>query len=357
MSQPTIILAMSSYSDFAAAIQKHLEYHNFKVIFINSTSEELKKQVDSSFYYPNLKSHLIHTARKIFLSDCSYKAYLKEQMYNQKLLANIKKLLGNSHYDYTLVIRPDLFPIEALQLLKIHTKNDFVAYQWNGIRRFPKTKPTINLFDRFYVFDSEDLHNEEYQQYRLNGISNFYFDMYQPQPVSHTGTIAYFVGLHVDSRIAAIEACANALIKNGINLDFNIKFRPSEASKAGLYSCKEIHFIPENITFDDNLKHINNADILIDIVNPVHHGLSFRTFEALYYQKKLITNNPQIKNLDFYHPDNIFIWKNADDLQKIESFLARPFVSINPDIIKKYSFANWINNILNRQPFQKISVI
>ncbi|WP_239326536.1 hypothetical protein [Snodgrassella gandavensis] len=357
MSQHTIILAMSSYSDFACAIKTHLEYHNFQVTFIDSTSEKLKKQIDTNFRYPSLKAHLIHTARKIFLSDCSYKTHLKKQIYNQKLQENIHSILGNNLYDYTLVIRPDLFSLPALQLLKKHTKTNFVGYQWNGIKRFPKTIPTIALFDRFFVFDSADLNNPEYNQYHLNGISNFYFDMYQPQPVPHSGSTAYFVGLHVDTRIAAIEACANALMQNGVSLNFNIKFRPSEAYKAAQYSCRQIHVIPENITFEDNLQHVNMADILIDIVNPVHNGLSFRVFESLYYQKKLITNNPQIKSYDFYHPDNIFIWRRAEDLQQIADFLAKPLISINPDIVQKYSFANWIKNILNKPPFQPISVI
>ena len=347
MSQPTIILAMSSYSDFASAIKSHLEYHNFNVTFIDSTSEKLKKQIDANFHYPSLKTHLIHSARKIFLSDYSYKSHLKEQIYNQKLQENIQSTLGNNLYDYTLVIRPDLFSLPTLKLLKNHTKLKFVGYQWNGIKRFPKTLPTVDLFDRFFVFDPTDLNNPEYSQYHLSGISNFYFDMYQPQAVPHTGLIAYFVGLHVDSRIAAIETCANALIQNGVNLNFNIKFLPSEANKASLYSCRQIQFIPENITFENNLQHVNTADILIDIVNPIHNGLSFRIFEALYYQKKLITNNPQIKHYDFYHPNNIFIWKQAEDLEQIANFLKKTLVKIKSDIVQKYSFASWIKHILD----------
>ncbi|KDN12386.1 hypothetical protein SALWKB12_1474 [Snodgrassella communis] len=357
MLKNTIILAMPSYSDFATAIKNHLEYHDFKVTFIDGTPEKLKKNIDANFRYPSLKSHLIHTARKILLSDYSYKTHLKEQIYNQKLQENMQSILGSNFYDYTLVIRPDLFPLPALQLLKKHTKTKFIGYQWNGIKRFPKTIPTIGLFDRFFVFDPMDLNNPEYSQYQLNGISNFYFDKHLPQAIPHSNSIAYFVGLHVDSRITTIEACANALIQNGVNLNFNIKFRPSEAYKTTLYSCRQINAIPENITFEDNLQHINMADILIDIINPVHNGLSFRIFEALYYKKKLITNNTQIKNYDFYHPDNILIWNKTEDLQQITDFLAKPLVSINPDIIQKYSFGNWIRNILNKPPFQPISII
>jgi hypothetical protein len=110
--------------------------------------------------------------------------------------------------------------------------------------------------------------------------------MYSPKPKLHTGTVAYFVGLHFDDRSQPIDHCAQALIEHGITLDFNIKFRHGDQADAQTqYHTQEIKFINQNIDYEDNLQHINQADILVDVVNPVHKGLSFRTFEALYYQK------------------------------------------------------------------------
>ncbi|MCO6504937.1 MAG: hypothetical protein J6568_05925 [Snodgrassella sp.] len=356
MSQPTIILAMSSYNDFTEEIKTHLEYHNYRVTFIDSTSDQLKKNIDNNFQYPSLKKHITHSIRKILFLDGSYKAYLKQQLYNQQLEQNIRTILANNYYDYTLVIRPDLFPVSVLQLLKSHTRDKIVGYQWNGIKRFPKTITTIPSFDKFYIFDPLDLNDPELKDYKLYGISNFYFDMYQPKPIAHMGTIAYFVGLHFDTRIDKINTCANSLAENGIVLDFNIKLRPSEIHKKSQYQSSNIQYISENISYKENLQHINKADILIDIVNPVHQGLSFRVFEALYYEKKLITNNTQVKNYDFYHPNNILIWNTKEDLKNIAVFLTKPYVTINTKIVEKYSFANWIKNILDTPPFQPISL-
>ncbi len=44
---------------------------------------------------------------------------------------------------------------------------------------------------------------------------------------------------------------------------------------------------------------IRRSEILIDIVRPGHAGLSFRFFDALFYRKKIITNNPSVMNYDF----------------------------------------------------------
>ncbi|KES13538.1 hypothetical protein SASC598P14_010430, partial [Snodgrassella alvi SCGC AB-598-P14] len=83
----------------------------------------------------------------------------------------------------------------------------------------------------------------------------------------------------------------------------------------------------------------------VDFVIADHNGLGFRHFEALYYKKKIITTNKHIQYYDFYHPNNIFIWDDKN-LGEINNFLMKPYSPINPDIVAKYSFKNWIENIL-----------
>lgn len=252
-----------------------------------------------------------------------------------------------------MVIRPDLFSNQILTQIKQQTQDDFVGYQWDGLNRFPNVAEKIQHFDRFFVFDQQDLINIEFIGQKLFGCTNFYFDMYQPKPVPHEGTIAYFVGQHFDSRSKSLDRCAQALTQHGVQLDFNVKRQHNNESATSKYKSKNIQFIKKNIDFDENIQHINCADILVDVVNPIHHGLSFRTFEALYYKKKLITNNSTVKDYDFYHPNNILIW-DGEDLSMLGEFLRLPYHHIDDSIRDKYSFKNWIKNILNLEPYQKI---
>ncbi|PIT61282.1 hypothetical protein BHC57_01980 [Snodgrassella alvi] len=54
----------------------------------------------------------------------------------------------------------------------------------------------------------------------------------------------------------------------------------------------------------------------------------------------------------------ILIWRKAEDLQQIiAGFLTKLLVSINPDTVQKYSFANWTKNIMNKLSFQPISIV
>ncbi|SMB90481.1 hypothetical protein SAMN05660772_01528 [Pasteurella testudinis DSM 23072] len=119
---------------------------------------------------------------------------------------------------------------------------------------------------------------------------------------------------------------------------------------------------PENITllhsnqlksFHDNLLEARQSKVLLDFVINAHHGLSFRAFEALGHDKKLITTNGDIIDYDFYHPNNIFIL-NENNIDELPDFLAKPFYNIEQKIKEKYSFGNWIKYVLDIEPHQAI---
>nr|WP_239326546.1 hypothetical protein [Snodgrassella gandavensis] len=343
----TIILGMPKSRNIYQQIKKNLEFYDFEVLYIDNFPEYIKY-----FKYQSLKERLCSTMQKLLFKNFLYKVKLKEEL----LLSNSKALLAETKYDYAIVIRPDLYPVKLLQLMKEFTRKKFIAYQWDGLRRMPCSKQIINLFDEFYVFDAHDLVDKDFQDYELTGITNFYFDMYQPEPVRHASRIAYFVGTHVSERVADIEYCISELVKNNIQLRFIIP--TSNQNKINQYQYPHlITFGEENaIDFSENMQILNEIDIIVDFVNPLHHGLSFRVFESLYYQKKLITNNKTICKYDFYHPDNILIWHKEDLSQKIQNFLAKPYKPVDSEIVKKYGFGNWIKNILDLSPYEKINL-
>ncbi|TCP95020.1 hypothetical protein EDC44_11279 [Cricetibacter osteomyelitidis] len=106
------------------------------------------------------------------------------------------------------------------------------------------------------------------------------------------------------------------------------------------------HLLPTKaLSFEENLQKVKNCKVVADFVNSAHSGLSFRIFDALCFNKKLITTNKTIQNYDFYHPNNIFIWENNNTDELIE-FLAKPYVPIDETIKQYYSFTAWIKRIL-----------
>ena len=92
--------------------------------------------------------------------------------------------------------------------------------------------------------------------------------------------------------------------------------------------------------------------MLLDIKACEHNDLSFRIFEAMRYGKKLITDNATVKRYDFYRPENIFVVENGS-FEGLSQFLNTPYVPLPLDLVRKYSFTNWLMYALDIPPYQK----
>lgn len=81
--------------------------------------------------------------------------------------------------------------------------------------------------------------------------------------------------------------------------------------------------------------------MIVDINDKkLHTGLSLRFFEAMEFQKKLITTNKEIFDYDFYHPNNIYVYGHST--MSMEAFLSLPYNEIESEITDKYKLNEWI---------------
>ena len=319
----TFLLLSPDYSDFPQLFLRSLEKEGFSASVITDTP--------SKFQYQNIE-RIINFYQKTFLKNKDYKKELiakhKLKAYH-RIIAAIEKDL-----DYVLVIRPDLFPISVIKALKEKTKK-LIAYQWDGLEKFPEVKKYIPLFDSFFCFDAED------QENNIKSITNFYFDCVPAsyKEFNHQKPKLYFVGLYWENRKEKIDRFIEEMSNNEAELSIFIQYNHQSEIKN-----PKIKYIKNRITFLENLHNVEESDVLLDFVDPVHNGLSIRFFEAMYYKKKVITDNKMVKTYDFYHPDNIFVIE--DNYEKIEVFLKVPYHEIPVDIVKKYSFGSWIRRII-----------
>ena len=82
----------------------------------------------------------------------------------------------------------------------------------------------------------------------------------------------------------------------------------------------------------------------MDLVREHQTGLSFRVFEALATDNKIITNNNNIENYGFFNPKNILIINN--DFENLEvDFFNNDYETISPEIYNHYTINNWVKNI------------
>ncbi|MEF9477069.1 hypothetical protein OWR28_04370 [Chryseobacterium sp. 1B4] len=110
---------------------------------------------------------------------------------------------------------------------------------------------------------------------------------------------------------------------------------------------KNIQIIHEIIPFSDSYKYYLDSKIILDIAHPHQKGLSFRPYEAIGLNKKLITTNQEIITYDFYNPKNILVIKDISNFTIPESFLSEDYEQAEDWIKEKYYIKNWIKTILS----------
>ena len=81
----------------------------------------------------------------------------------------------------------------------------------------------------------------------------------------------------------------------------------------------------------------------MDIMADNQNGLTLRPMEAMFFKKKLITNNADIINYNFYNSENIFILGQRP-LEEIPAFLDEPVREVPEDILDEYRMENWLED-------------
>ena len=99
------------------------------------------------------------------------------------------------------------------------------------------------------------------------------------------------------------------------------------------------------ISYEENFRLTCHTKALLDYIEINNSGQSMRMMEALFREKKVITNNVLIKNYDFYNKNNIFILEE-DGFSTLKDFVNSPYSKVNQSIILKYDFDNFFLRFL-----------
>lgn len=327
-SDKKIILIMPPDFGVYKVIEQNLRYMGFEQVTV----------ISPLFRYKT-KDRILNFIQKTFLGNKDYKKQLIDDYYTAEVSQTLSSFAPKS-IDYAIVIRPDKLGLKTIE--KIHnTAHKVVAYQWDGLARFPKVFKVINYFQRFFVFDLEDYHRYRYQYPNLLPCTNFYFDMPE-ESVSVNENEVLYVGAYMKDRIQSLIRVVDALSQYNLTLNINLFY----GRKTPPISHSHLSFISKGISYAENLKITKKAAVILDIKTVEHNGLSLRIFEAIKYQKKLITDNKSIMQYDFYHPNNFYVIED-DHFQGLAAFLNSQYIPLAEEIKQKYSFSNWLKYVLD----------
>ena len=125
-----------------------------------------------------------------------------------------------------------------------------------------------------------------------------------------------------------------------------IDFFQKRLSKFG--KCKFI-IIPESnpdfMGYYDYIDEVKKAKVLCEIGQKGQTGLTIRALEALFFNKKMITTNEYVKQMDFYNPANILVLNQDTTDSEIEMFLNVRLKKYDSGILAKYDVMSMLASL------------
>jgi hypothetical protein len=291
------------------------------------------------------KSSVIHKIanilHRVILKDKTY--FIKKEKQHFEKFAD--KKLKNKNYDIAFFIRADMYSEKLIRRVRKQTKK-MISYQWDGLEMYPRIFGYYKYFDRKLVFDSRDI--RKFPHFQLLPLTNFH---YSENGLKTAEFDLFYVGVGLEERIKMtynVEKFAN---ENFLKLKAILtipEFRDEVKTES-------VSLQYTGISLEENENYASKSRSVFDFKIPSHNGASFRVFECLGKGQKLISNNHNLKDYDFYHPDNIFI-TDFEDFTGLKEFLQKPYHKIDQNIVEKYGIKNWLNYALDYGDYEPINL-
>lgn len=278
-----------------------------------------------SYSYNNIGEKIIN-----FLNKNILKKNIKKIKTEEFILSTLK-IKGQQ--DQIIVINPERISENCLLKIKEYTKK-YTTYLYDSLDRYDNKKIiNKNIFDSIFSFDKKDVikHNLKF----LTNYIHLEKGKTSKKPIWKVLSIS-----SIDDRYPIINSVIDNLDKNKI-LHQTIFFGKRKPRKLR----NSVTFTKQKFSQNQIQEKVEESEILLDVIRKNQTGLSFRFFDALALDKKIITTNRTVTEYDFYNPNNILVIdENKIDIP--DSFLNTEYQKIPDDIYNKYTLKNWINTIL-----------
>ena len=201
------------------------------------------------------------------------------------------------------------FPPEYLQYLKKTYPNAKFVLLLRDLMKI-----SDNPFSRRYInnpiFDLQmTIDRDEAKQYGM-----VYFDEYESKidvPIAKDYPISdvFFAG-KVKDRMDKLMTAYDIFTKAGLKCEFYLTGTPEDQ----IEPREGVTYADKSMPYIDMLYKTVNTRCVLEFNQDGALGFTSRFLEAVMYNKKLITDNPAVKDTKFYDPTKIQVVKNAVDI-------------------------------------------
>lgn len=178
-------------------------------------------------------------------------------------------------------------------------------------KHLPKAISNILGFSWDAVLSYDRYDCEEYGFLPLDGTIYSLQDGVEPSP---DGCDLYFVGANKAGRNEIVAQIHERCIAAGVRTDFNCIDYPGNPRKSYGGNGEGIRFWKREIPYEEVLGHVLSANCILEVVGKGQKVQTARYYEAVCYNKKLLTNNPSVKDLSFYDSRYMRYFETVDDI-------------------------------------------
>lgn len=273
-------------------------------------------------------------------------------IFNRRTESYYLKILEQSkqnHYDYVLFIKCDMPTQHVLEIYrKSFPDSCFCLHMWDSVKNIPHVEEKFRYFDLISSFDRMDCKQYDVLHFR----PLYYCDDYCVQPGADAQfdyDLCFIGTLHSDRYriLCAIQEYAN---KMGLRmytypyLQSKFIFYFYRAFKKEFHKTNPSDFRFDKISSREISDVVRRSKCVIDIQHPKQTGLTIRTIEMIGMNKKLITTNADIRNYDFYDPENITVIDREQVV--LDPDTQKSYRPLPDNIYRKYSLEAWIYEVL-----------
>ena len=282
--------------------------------------------------YENFGERLTNFFSKVFLGK-----NLKYQKRQKFVIEQLDKL---GHQDQILVLNADTFDHSTLEYMK-KCANRFITFLYDNLDRCP-VQDKLHFFDKIYSFDDKDIEKHGFER-----LTNYNYLPFLSQEKQNPIEDALYITSYDKKRIKQLDILSQKFEELRLKFDLYVIGKKSWKNQLMKpFSKNKIVFTRKRINHENLPEFYKRTKVILDLMRENQYGLSFRVFEAMALEKKIITDNEKIKNYDFYNPNNILVLdKDFSNITK--EFFETPYQSLPEGIYKKYTLEKWVERVFN----------
>lgn len=274
-------------------------------------------------------------------------------IFNNRTTSYYKSILNQNRskiYDYVFIVKCDMITEDILKEFRTVFKDAiFCLYLWDSVKNIKGVISKFKYFDRVLSFDRQDV--KKYPVIKFRPL--FYIDDFKKEARTDNNykyDISFCGTIHSD-RYAIIsnvmEICKNQKfsIYTFCYLQSEFIYYFYKFIKSEFKSASKSDFSFSKLSSKEISDVVNESRVILDIQHPRQTGLTMRTIEMIGMNKKLITTNSEIKEYDFYNPNNILVL-DRNKIHIPNEFMMMEYESLDKNNYDNYSIQKWIRDIL-----------